>query len=212
LQAKDDSLKTRVKELPEEKILGTHYNEEGMGRRILSYKKNNFSDNGAPVLETFFKENGVNVLKLEIDTIPAENVFKALKIFVEKSGKFENYQSFEAMEEEKRKQAVEEKNKKELAEKEEHQRKLNEKEGEERKLQEEKAKLKMETIKEEEKKLLDVRSQPLRQYLADNVVPILTEGIIQICKEKPEDPVDFLAEFLFKKSLKVATPDPGSDR
>jgi len=116
------------------------------------------------------------------------------------------------MEEEKRKQAVEEKNKKELAEKEEHQRKLNEKEGEERKLQEEKAKLKMETIKEEEKKLLDVRSQPLRQYLADNVVPILTEGIIQICKEKPEDPVDFLAEFLFKKSLKVATPDPGSDR
>jgi len=37
----------------------------------------------------------------------------------------------------------------------------------------------------------------------------LTEGIIQICKEKPEDPIDFLAEFLFRKSLQVKNPDPG---
>lgn len=61
-------------------------------------------------------------------------------------------------------------------------------------LQEEKARLKLESIKEQEKKLLDERSQPLRQYLADMVVPILTSGIIQICKEKPDDPVDFLVK------------------
>ena len=42
----------------------------------------------------------------------------------------------------------------------------------------------------------------------DNVVPILTEGLINVCKEMPEDPVDFLAEYLFKKSLEVPYPNP----
>lgn len=54
--------------------------------------------------------------------------------------------------------------------------------------------MKIESLKEQEKKLLDERSQPLRQYLADMVVPILTSGIIQICKERPDDPVDFLVD------------------
>jgi len=50
-------LKARVKELPEKEVLGTHYTEDGMKRRTDLYKKNNFSDNGSPVLETFFKDN-----------------------------------------------------------------------------------------------------------------------------------------------------------
>jgi len=180
-----------------------------MTRRITASKKFNFSDNGSPVLETFFKENSITVLKLEVDNMSTEDAFKMLKTFVEKGGKFENYQKFESVDEEKRKKTVEEENKSKLVDKHEAQRKLDEKEHDERKLQEEKAKLKMEAIKEEEKRLLDVRSQPLRQYLADNVVPILTEGIIQICKDKPADPVDFLAEYLFKRSLQVKQADPG---
>jgi len=207
-QAKDDYLKGRIKELPEEKVVGTHWTEDGMNRRIGGYKKNNFSDNGAPVLETFFKENGIQILKLDVDALQTDDVFKSVKIFLEKQGKFENYQNFESVADVKRQQVVEDDNKKKVVEKAEGHRKLDEKEHDERKLQEEKAKLKMEAIKEEEKKLLDVRSQPLRQYLADNVVPALTEGIIQICKEKPMDPIDFLAEFLFKKSLQVKNPDP----
>lgn len=42
----------------------------------------------------------------------------------------------------------------------------------------------------------------------DNVVPILTEGLIEVCKITPEDPVDHLAEYLFKRSLEVPYPDP----
>ncbi len=67
-----------------------------------------------------------------------------------------------------------------------------EKENEERVLQEERARITLEGVRDKEKKLLDQRSLPLRQYLSDQVVPILTSGIIKICKEKPEDPVDFL--------------------
>lgn len=66
----------------------------------------------------------------------------------------------------------------------------------------------LERIKEQERELLDTRSQPIRQYLMDNVVPILTEGLIDVCKELPEDPVDYLSEYLFKRCLEVPHPNP----
>jgi hypothetical protein len=50
----------------------------------------------------------------------------------------------------------------------------------------------------------------LRKYLDANVVPFLVEGIQEILKELPSNPVDHLAEFLFKVSLKVPNPDPST--
>jgi adenylate kinase len=44
----------------------------------------------------------------------------------------------------------------------------------------------------------------------DNVVSIMTDGLIEVCKSVPEDPVDFLAEYLFKRSLEVPYPDPST--
>lgn len=44
----------------------------------------------------------------------------------------------------------------------------------------------------------------------DNLVPILTDGLIEVCKRTPGDPVDFLAEYLFKRALDVPYPDPTS--
>ena len=52
----------------------------------------------------------------------------------------------------------------------------------------------------QEQELLEVRSIPLRNYLMQNVIPTLTEGLIEVCKLKPEDPVDYLAEYLFKNN------------
>lgn len=34
----------------------------------------------------------------------------------------------------------------------------------------------------------------------DNVVPHLTEGLIMLCKEVPEDSTEFLANFLFERA------------
>lgn len=44
----------------------------------------------------------------------------------------------------------------------------------------------------------------------DNLVPILTEGLIEVCKRTPADSVDFLAEYLFRRSPEVVCPDPMS--
>ena len=61
----------------------------------------------------------------------------------------------------------------------------------------------MEQIRESERDLLDKRSQPIRQYLMDKVVPHLTEGLINLCKEVPDDPTDFLANFLLKRADEI---------
>ena len=55
-------------------------------------------------------------------------------------------------------------------------------------------------VEQQEQELLEVRSIPLRNYLMQNVIPTLTEGLIEVCKLKPEDPVDYLADYLFKNN------------
>ena len=55
-------------------------------------------------------------------------------------------------------------------------------------------------LQQHERELLEVRSIPLRNYLMQNVIPTLTEGLIEVCKLKPDDPVDYLAEWLYKNN------------
>ena len=45
---------------------------------------------------------------------------------------------------------------------------------------------------------LDTQSLPTRQYLDSTVVPILLEGLAALAKERPEEPIDFLIDFLEK--------------
>ena len=37
----------------------------------------------------------------------------------------------------------------------------------------------------------------------DKVVPHLTEGLINLCKDVPDDPTDFLANFLLKRADEI---------
>lgn len=61
---------------------------------------------------------------------------------------------------------------------------------------------KVEEVRKQEKDTLEVQSEPLRNYLVKYVMPTLTAGLIEVAKVRPDDPVDFLAEFLFKVSYK----------
>jgi adenylate kinase len=72
-----------------------------------------------------------------------------------------------------------------------------------KKIEDEKQAAKLELLREQERDLLDTRSQPIRQYLMDNVVPHLTEGLIDLCKDIPDEPIDYLADFLLKKADEI---------
>ena len=56
---------------------------------------------------------------------------------------------------------------------------------------------KMARVAENEKVLLEKKSRQLRTFLEREVLPTLTRGILEVCKTMPEDPIDYLAEFLF---------------
>ena len=48
--------------------------------------------------------------------------------------------------------------------------------------------------------MMEVQSVPLRNYLMKHVMPTLTQGLIECCKVRPDDPVDYLAEYLFAQN------------
>ena len=52
-------------------------------------------------------------------------------------------------------------------------------------------------------KLLEKKSEVLRRYLAENVLPLLSLGILQVATERPDDPVEALADFLLEKTLEI---------
>lgn len=61
----------------------------------------------------------------------------------------------------------------------------------------------LELIQREERELLETRAKPLRAYLMDTVLPALTAGMLEVVKVQPDDPIDYLAEFLFQKGREL---------
>mmetsp|Transcript_38126 Transcript_38126/g.89864 ORF Transcript_38126/g.89864 Transcript_38126/m.89864 type:complete len:721 (+) Transcript_38126:162-2324(+) len=57
---------------------------------------------------------------------------------------------------------------------------------------------KLARLQEEEREALLLRSQPMRKYLMENVLPSLTKGLQEVAKLRPDDPIDALADYLFK--------------
>ena len=69
--------------------------------------------------------------------------------------------------------------------------------------EEQKIELQLKDLKEREKKLLEKKSEVLRRYLSENVMPILAKGILTICETMPDDPVDALANFLLENTFNM---------
>ena len=50
-------------------------------------------------------------------------------------------------------------------------------------------------VKKQEHELLEARSFPLRNYLMKYVMPTVSQGLLESCRAKADDPVDFLVFF-----------------
>lgn len=60
----------------------------------------------------------------------------------------------------------------------------------------------LQTVREHEQQLAELREKPLRPFLMDCAIPKLTEGLVELCRVSPENPLDFLADFLEREALK----------
>ena len=174
-------------------------------RRLKTYKELNESKKGEPSITDFFKENKVDILGIN-GQLSENKIIEECKTFLEKNGKIINYQTFDNVFE------VEEKKKVNI--------KMDEhKEGREKELMEneyydiEKSEVKKKynegkssELEKQEKDLLEKKSEVLRRYLAENVIPVLSKGILYVCKKLPEDPVDELAYYLFDNAFNAKFP------
>lgn len=43
----------------------------------------------------------------------------------------------------------------------------------------------------------------MRQFLMKAIIPVLTEGMIDVYRVSPTDPVDYLADYIYKKSNEI---------
>ena len=198
-------IKNRVKELPEEKTSGTHWNDADIDRRYGVYNEYNTraeeGEDDKKLLVDFFRDHDITIFDQNCE----EEEQKVIEYFqqlitenfippaIDQEGQVESDHDILTRHLENR---VEEKE--EIID--EEQQELKE---EEAKAEEIKAKTRLDKIKEQERELLDTRSQPIRQYLMDNVVPLLTEGLIEICKTMPDKPTGELADYLLKRCEEI---------
>lgn len=52
----------------------------------------------------------------------------------------------------------------------------------------------------------DLQSLPTKQYLDQTVAPILLQGLQVLAKERPPDPISYLAAYLLKNKSKCEEP------
>ena len=52
--------------------------------------------------------------------------------------------------------------------------------------------------KSESKQQQNVNNLPIRAYLDQTVVPLVLQGMAEVAKERPENPIKYLADFLMK--------------
>ncbi|KAK2577085.1 hypothetical protein KPH14_005893 [Odynerus spinipes] len=205
LEASDDFLKERIIDLSEREVQGTHYTEKEMIRRLREYRERNTDDN-TPL--QFFDEMEVHPLIIPIEDDICPDMFPTIYQCLKKLGAPRNYGLTPAEAREAQERADARKKAAEEAARARAERELEKcKKEREQKMMEWMDLL--EKLQEEEEERLCVMGQPLRHYLVRYVFPTLTKGLIEVAKLRPDDPVDFLAEYLFRENPegKMFQPD-----
>jgi len=196
LEATDEFIKERVMNLPERDVAGTQNSEEALLRRLEDFRTNNTDET---TVLNFFDELEVHPLVIPIEQHNNADAEKIMEVVIGHVGKPHNYGPSAEQIEEMRRREEEEKVKATAAAEEDRVRR--EKEEAER---HNKAvfewNTRLDEIRKQEQEVLQAQSVPLRNYLMKYVMPTLTSGLIEVCKVRPDDPIDYLAEFLFKRN------------
>ncbi|XP_043930582.1 adenylate kinase 7 [Protopterus annectens] len=199
LDAPDDFLKNRVMNLPESVVAGTHYTQDRFIRRLNLFRDINTEDE---TVLNYFDELEIHPQHIDVTKDNDPEYTTVIDEIVKCIGKPRNYGLTPEEKAELEFKATEEKLRREFAKKAEMEQK-EALEAAERAAHWEEWNKRLEEVKKQEVELLEAHSVPLRNYLMKNVMPTLTHGLIECCKVRPDDPVDFLAEYLFQKNPQV---------
>uniref|UniRef100_A0A3P8ZBQ9 Nucleoside-diphosphate kinase n=1 Tax=Esox lucius TaxID=8010 RepID=A0A3P8ZBQ9_ESOLU len=199
LDSTDEVLKNRVLNLPECLVEGTSYSQEQFLRRLSSFRDSNMEDE---TVLSYFEELDIHTEHIEITSSDDLEYPLVIERIIMSVGKPKNYGATSQEEEEEERRSADRRLRKESQERADTER-METAEAQQRAARWEEWSKCLEESKKREQDLLEAQSVPLRNYLMKNVMPTLTQGLIECCKTRPQDPVDFLAEYLFKNNPQV---------
>ncbi|KAM4014382.1 adenylate kinase 7 [Anomaloglossus baeobatrachus] len=199
LDASDEFLKNRVINLPESTVAGTHYAQDRFLRALTTFRDLNTEDE---TVLNYFDEAEIHPLHIDVSKEDDPEYRAIIKQITKEVGEPRNYGlTPEELAELEKKQAEQS-----LAREAERMAELNRMEAEEEAekiARWEEWNSRLEEVKRQEHEMLEAQSVPLRNYLMKNVMPTLIEGLNECCKVRPDDPVDYLAEYLFKQNPQI---------
>ncbi|XP_037359833.1 adenylate kinase 7 isoform X1 [Talpa occidentalis] len=199
LDASDEFLKERVMNLPESVVAGTHYSQDRFLRSLSNYREINTDDE---TVLNYFDELEIHPVQIDVGKLEDAQNRLAIKQLIKEIGEPRNYGLTDEEKAEEERQAAEERLAKEAAMEAEQEQK-EALELAQRIARWEEWNKQLEEVKREERELLEAQSLPLRNYLMTYVMPTLMQGLSECCTVRPDDPVDFLAEYLFKNNPEV---------
>ncbi|KAM5176828.1 adenylate kinase 7 isoform 2-T2 [Callospermophilus lateralis] len=199
LDASDEFLKERVMNLPETVVAGTHYTQDRFLRALSNYRDINIEDE---TVLNYFDEIEIHPIHIDVGKLEDAQNRLAIKQLIKEIGEPRNYGLTEEEKVEAERRAAEERLAREAAVEAERER-LEAMEAAEKLARWEEWNKRLEEVKREERELLEAQSVPLRNYLMTYVMPTLMQGLNECCKVRPDDPVDFLAEYLFKNNAET---------
>ncbi|KAM6912180.1 adenylate kinase 7 [Xenentodon cancila] len=191
LDASDDFLLERVINLPEQQMQELSYDPESFQKRLTAFRQKNLADQ---TTSSFFLEEGISAQSLEVNSSKDPDGSLLIQKIFELLGSPRIYSPSRAEEDETRR--AEESMRKEVQEKEEEEQR--EQESMRRAACWEDWSRCLEEARQQDVQQLEVQSAQTRSYLMEHVTPMLVQGLMECCRTRPADPVDFLAEFLFK--------------
>jgi adenylate kinase len=195
LDVSEDTSAQRMKELPTEEYIKAHNDDEGFRRRFARYIYTMDEESNTNPLSW-----GYGVERLDVSeevALEVDDALQKMSLYLESGGKAFNYHPT-AEEEEEAQRVLEEKradDEQRASKEEELKAKIEAADRKEKDLQE---KIRREFVLREDQKLVEAMSLPLRKYLMANVIPALVDGLLDVCKVQPSDPVDHLADYLFR--------------
>lgn len=199
LDASDEFLKNRVINLPESVVAGTHYAQERFLRALAMFRELNTEDE---TVLNYFDEAEIHPLHIDVSKDDDPMYRDILKQITKAVGESRNYGLTMAEQAELELREAEESISQELKRKAELEWREAEEEAE-RMARWEEWNSRLEEVKRQERELLEAQSVPLRNYLMKNVMPTLIQGLNECIKVRPGDPVDYLAEYLFKNNPEI---------
>ncbi|XP_021259603.1 adenylate kinase 7 isoform X3 [Numida meleagris] len=199
LTASDEFLKNRIINLPESVVAGTHYTQDRFLQSLSNFREINVEDE---TVLNYFDELEIHPQFIDVAKYEDSENRLIVKEIIKEIGEPRNYGLTDEEKESLERKAAEECLAREAEEAAERERREAE-ERAERIANWEEWNKHLEEVKKQEQELLEAQSVPLRNYLMRHVMPTLMQGLNECCKIRPDDPVDFLAEYLFKNNPDV---------